>query len=343
VVSTVNDDRKIRDNPADEPGKRKDIRKVPENPVNRFVEKDGKSPGAEDDTYREIFDGVNDLILVQDPKTGEIVDANKKCLDIGFTLEGLKRMGVAGFSPKGEEYSQERIFQLVKKAAEGEPQIFEWGFYDPKGKLHPTEVNLKRATIKGRDLLLAIVRDITDRKEAQREIEQAKESFHNIVDKNSDGIVVIDMEGTVRFVNPAAGHFFNREAKDLIGRPFDHAIPDGETAHIEIVRSSGKPGIGEIRKTETELEGRVGYLISIRDVTEREKLIGELRQALGKIQTLKGLLPICSYCKKIRDDKGYWEQIETYITQHSEAEFTHGLCPECAEKIGKKKDTPNET
>jgi len=342
-VSTVNDDRKIRENPAAEPGKRKGIRKVPESSIKRPVEADEGSSGAEDDTYRAIFDGVNDMILVQDPQTGEIVDANKKCLDIGFTLEDLKRMGVAGFSPRGEEYSQERIFHLVRRAAEGEPQIFEWGFYDPKGTLHPTEVNLKRATIKGRDLLLAIVRDITDRKKAQREIEQAKESFHNIVDKISDGIVVVDLEGTVRFVNPAAGHFFNREAKDLVGRPFGHAIPGGEAAHIEIVRPNGKPGIGETRKTETEWEGRAGYLISIRDVTEREELIGELQQALSKIHAMKGLLPICSYCKKIRDDKGYWEQIETYITQHSEAEFTHGLCPECAEKIGQNKNSLNET
>ena len=66
---------------------------------------------------------------------------------------------------------------------------------------------------------------------------------------------------------------------------------------------------------------------------EREKLIGELQEALAKVKLLSGLLPICASCKKIRDDNGYWNQIESYIREHSEAEFSHGICPECAKKL----------
>ena len=66
---------------------------------------------------------------------------------------------------------------------------------------------------------------------------------------------------------------------------------------------------------------------------EREKLIAELQDAAAKIKTLSGFLPICSSCKKIRDDKGYWKQIESYIRDHSEAEFTHSMCPICAKKF----------
>ena len=62
---------------------------------------------------------------------------------------------------------------------------------------------------------------------------------------------------------------------------------------------------------------------------EREALIIDLKDALKQVKHLSGMLPICSHCKKIRDDKGYWNQVEAYITQHSEAEFSHGLCPEC--------------
>jgi len=65
----------------------------------------------------------------------------------------------------------------------------------------------------------------------------------------------------------------------------------------------------------------------------REKLISELQKALSEVKTLKGFLPICSSCKKIRDDKGYWNRIESYISKHSEAEFTHGMCPECNDKF----------
>jgi hypothetical protein len=70
-----------------------------------------------------------------------------------------------------------------------------------------------------------------------------------------------------------------------------------------------------------------------RVAAENERLIAELRSSLAQVNRLSGLLPICAACKKIRDDKGYWNQIESYLLSHSEAEFTHGLCPACAEKL----------
>jgi C4-dicarboxylate-specific signal transduction histidine kinase len=66
---------------------------------------------------------------------------------------------------------------------------------------------------------------------------------------------------------------------------------------------------------------------------QNQEMILELQDALAKIKTLSGFLPICASCKKIRDDKGYWNQIESYISNHSEAEFSHGICPECAKKL----------
>jgi hypothetical protein len=62
-------------------------------------------------------------------------------------------------------------------------------------------------------------------------------------------------------------------------------------------------------------------------------MIVELEDALLKVKTLSGLLPICASCKKIRDDNGYWNQIESYIKAHSEAEFSHSICPNCAKKL----------
>lgn len=67
--------------------------------------------------------------------------------------------------------------------------------------------------------------------------------------------------------------------------------------------------------------------------TEREDLIRELTQALTEVKQLSGLLPICSQCKKVRDDHGYWSQIETYLSEHTEATFTHGVCPDCAQRF----------
>ncbi|MCG3211957.1 MAG: hypothetical protein FOGNACKC_05603 [Anaerolineae bacterium] len=67
--------------------------------------------------------------------------------------------------------------------------------------------------------------------------------------------------------------------------------------------------------------------------TQQEKLIVELREALTQVKTLKGLLPMCASCKKIRDDQGYWQQVEFYIEDHSEAIFSHGICPDCFKKL----------
>jgi DNA repair exonuclease SbcCD ATPase subunit len=77
-----------------------------------------------------------------------------------------------------------------------------------------------------------------------------------------------------------------------------------------------------------------------RDITEkkmlekeRERLISELQEALRNIKTLEGLIPICANCKKIRNDEGFWTHFETYIKEHSDVQFSHGICPECMKKL----------
>lgn len=76
------------------------------------------------------------------------------------------------------------------------------------------------------------------------------------------------------------------------------------------------------------------YLIESKQAeVERENLILELREALANVKTLRGLVPICASCKKIRDDQGYWNNLEDYIAKHSEADFTHGFCPECKKRF----------
>jgi DNA-binding NtrC family response regulator len=72
---------------------------------------------------------------------------------------------------------------------------------------------------------------------------------------------------------------------------------------------------------------------TIRYAIERQRLMTELKTALNHIKQLQGMLPICSVCKNIRDDKGYWNRIESYISRHSEVEFSHGICPDCARKL----------
>jgi len=82
-----------------------------------------------------------------------------------------------------------------------------------------------------------------------------------------------------------------------------------------------------------ELMARVGVGRRVAELQQALALrVGELEATLAEIKTLKGLIPMCASCKKIRDDQGFWQQVEGYLMQHSQAEFSHGLCPECMEK-----------
>lgn len=89
----------------------------------------------------------------------------------------------------------------------------------------------------------------------------------------------------------------------------------------------------------SDVERQLIYSVA-RDITERkqaeeerERLVGELRAALAEVRTLQAILPICSYCRQIRNDQNYWQTVEVYISQHTNSQFSHGVCPSCLVKI----------
>ena len=88
---------------------------------------------------------------------------------------------------------------------------------------------------------------------------------------------------------------------------------------------------GDFNDNDARLASAFGDIASV--ALQNSRNLDQLRDALARIKTLRGLLPICASCKKIRDDQGYWNQIEKYIGEHSEADFTHSICPECAKKL----------
>jgi PAS domain S-box-containing protein len=114
-------------------------------------------------------------------------------------------------------------------------------------------------------------------------------------------------------------------------------LPVDPSTEVTLRRADGTTFLAAVTDATIATEGGPAILGFLQDVTdqrrtaaERERLIGELKQALADVKTLRGLLPICAHCKKIRDDQGYWSRIETFLRHHSEAEFTHGICPDCA-------------
>jgi AmiR/NasT family two-component response regulator len=94
------------------------------------------------------------------------------------------------------------------------------------------------------------------------------------------------------------------------------------------------PKASEIDRAVTIAMTRHSDLMMIRDaLRQKEALVKELQEAINRIKTLEGLIPICSWCKKIRDDEGYWQQVEVYVSEHTKADFTHGICPDCYKKV----------
>ena len=147
----------------------------------------------------------------------------------------------------------------------------------------------------------------------------------------------IDPDLLNRIIHPEDRERFLEHRKSATGMQ----LPEQEVEFRIVCRDGAEKWIAHVCQPVFGEGGRyLGARGSNRDVTgrkavekERERLIEELQDALAKVKLLSGLLPICASCKKIRDDKGYWNQIESYIRAHSEAEFSHGICPECARNL----------
>ena len=178
----------------------------------------------------------------------------------------------------------------------------------------------------------------------QRETEETLAWLASFPDQDPNPVIEIDLDGKVTYLNPVTTMRF----PDLPETEFQHPILEGVLSIIALLKGRKvKIVTREIAIDGSVYEQKIKYLqdrnlirIFVRDITEckqTEESLWEVRDelldALDKVKTLSGLLPICSYCKKIRDDKGHWNQIEAYLRDHSEANFSHGLCPDCAKKL----------
>ena len=195
-----------------------------------------------------------------------------------------------------------------------------------------------------------------------------------IVESSDDAIYGVRLDGTVVSWNRSAERVYGFRAGEIVGRNVSILYPDERLDELidtmerikrgdhvgrsetTRVRKGGMPvpvsvTISPMKNTENKI---TGASVIARDITvrkreesERIKLIQELTDALGRAKTLAGLLPICASCKRIRDDQGYWQQVEAYISEHSDAVFTHGICPECykearAERAGRSSKVEND-
>ncbi len=122
-----------------------------------------------------------------------------------------------------------------------------------------------------------------------------------------------------------------REIRGELSIPVVYLTGYSDPATVQRAQISAPYGYIVKPFTERELEVTISIALYRQQIDkEKDRLLADLQRALAQIKCLSGMLPICCRCKKIRDDTGYWQQIEDYVRQHSGADFTHGYCPECA-------------
>ena len=209
--------------------------------------------------------------------------------------------------------------------------------------------------------MASLISNLTKAEETARKNEK---KLNDIASHLAEGIYMLD-QGGLSFINPEAERLIGwtfAELKDKNMHEVTHYInSDGSPLSNEECPMHGVKQTGQffsstdqvfVRKDGTVFpisvisspileNGKVvAAVTAFRDIseqkkleTEKENLIRKLQESLDTIKTLHGILPICASCKKIRDDQGYWNQVEVYVRDHTDAEFSHGLCPECAKKL----------
>jgi PAS domain S-box-containing protein len=188
-----------------------------------------------------------------------------------------------------------------------------------------------------------------------------KDEYRFVVENLKEVVFRTDADGRWTFLNSAWTEATGFAVEESLGKVFlDYVYPEDRQRNIELftplierkkdycrheIRYMNKAGAFRhievwARLTLDENGDATGTAGTLTDITERkraeserDRLISDLEKALSDVKKLSGLLPVCASCKNIRNDKGYWEQMEKYIKEHSEAEFSHGICPECAKKL----------
>jgi PAS domain S-box-containing protein len=308
---------------------------------------------------RVLLDAAPDAMLVVN-RDGEIVLANPPAERLFGQLKGeLIARSVESLLPERfrQRYKIHRETFLSDPRARSMGVGLELFVQRIDGSEVPVDISLSPLTTQHGILTLVAIRDETERRRVEDALRKSEREYRTLFENANDSIMVFELEDEIILdVNPKACETYGFTRDELVGMSLKTLTRDVsrgeeglrrllqtgvchnyETVHL---RKDGSAMNIVANSALIERDGRKVVLSIDRDDTERlraqaerERLIAELTDALAKIKTLTGLLPMCSSCKKIRDEAGKWTALERYIRDRTDADFTHGICPECAMRL----------
>ncbi len=222
-------------------------------------------------------------------------------------------------------------------------------------------VSSRPTVFEGERVLFSSITDVTERRRAEAQRSEAERRFQLLAENSLDVIWLLDLaERRLMYISPSVERLRGLTVEEAMAEPLQASLlPESAARAEQLIEAGGQdpddpPPVfdqpcrdGSVKKVEVVArfipgtDGRPRQLLGVsRDVTRRveaeaarDRLIQELRQALAEVKQLSGLIPICAWCRKVRDDEGYWSTVERYLESHTGAHVTHSMCPSCSAKF----------
>ncbi|MGO9739318.1 MAG: PAS domain-containing protein [Desulfomonilaceae bacterium] len=315
-----------------------------------------------EERFSKAFRLNPDPMTINTLADGVIVSASRGfCQTFGYTEKEV--IGKSPLELKIWDDLEDRNRFVEKVKTEGKVDNIEYRMRNQRGDLIYGLLSGSIIHLNGSPHALIVAKDITDRKRAEENTLASEQRLKAITNSAFDAIILINDRGEISYWNPASERIFGYSDSEVMGKDLHELLvpPEFHTAYRsafkDFVASGRGNALGKITPLVARRKGGEEFPIElslsgfqadgrwqaagiVRDITDRKlleeeksNLIIDLQKALSEVKKLSGVLPICASCKKIRDDTGYWNEIERYIGEHSEAQFSHGICPDCMRKL----------
>ncbi|MEN6320066.1 MAG: PAS domain S-box protein [Syntrophaceae bacterium] len=313
---------------------------------------------ASEERYRSLASSVDSMYIV-----------NRDCRYIFMNEQCQRRFGVPLKDIIGKRYHDFYSEENSETFAKTVEEVFETGKAIQMEHLSERDKCFFLRTFspamdqEGKSIAAVTIvsKNITERKQAEEALRESEERYRTILENIEDGYFEVDIAGNLTFFNDALcrlneyprtemmgvnyRQYTDMENSQILYQTFNKIFRTGEPSKRVDYEIIGKDGTKRSVESAVSLIRNIsgqptGFRGIIRNITERkqaeierERLITELQSAIEQIKTLRGIIPICANCKKIRDDKGYWQQVEAYVSRHTEAQFSHSVCPNCMKEL----------